>query len=31
MDDDRWARLCAAHEAEVWLIKAQVESGHRPG
>jgi uncharacterized protein YndB with AHSA1/START domain len=30
MDDDRWARLCAAHEAEVWLIKAQVESGHRP-
>jgi hypothetical protein len=26
MDDDRWARLCAAHEAEIWLIKAQIEA-----
>jgi hypothetical protein len=26
MDDDRWSRLCAAHEAEIWLIKAQLES-----
>ena len=27
MDDERWARLCAAHEAEIFLIKAQIESG----
>ena len=26
MDDDRWSRLCAAHEAEIWLIKAQIET-----
>lgn len=27
MDDDRWRRLTAAHEMEVVLIKAMVESG----
>jgi len=26
MNDDRWARLCTAHEAEIWLIKAQIET-----
>lgn len=26
MDEARWARLCAAHEAEIDLIKAQIES-----
>ena len=26
MNDDRWSRLCAAHEAEIWLIKAQIEA-----
>lgn len=26
MDDDRWSRLCSAHEAEIWLIKAQIEA-----
>jgi hypothetical protein len=26
MDDDRWARLRSAHEAEIWLIKAQIET-----
>jgi hypothetical protein len=26
MDDDRWARLLSAHEAEIWLIKAQIEA-----
>ena len=30
MSDDRWSRLCAAHDAEIWLIKAQVETGQRP-
>lgn len=25
MPDDRWRRLCASHEAEIWLIKAQIE------
>ncbi|MCP8940950.1 hypothetical protein NK718_20685 [Alsobacter sp. SYSU M60028] len=30
MDEARWRRLCAAHEAEIWLIKAQIESGYRP-
>jgi hypothetical protein len=29
MDGDRWARLCAAHEAEIWLIKAQIETEYR--
>jgi hypothetical protein len=26
MDDARWSRLCAAHEAEIWLIKSQIET-----
>jgi len=26
IDDDRWARLRAAHAAEIWLVKAQIES-----
>ena len=26
MDEDRWARLCSAHEAEIWLIKMQIET-----
>lgn len=26
MDDARWQRLCATHEAEIWLIKAQIEA-----
>jgi len=26
MSDDRWQRLCAAHDAEIWLIKSQMES-----
>ena len=26
MADDRWFRLCAAHEAEIWLIKTQLET-----
>jgi hypothetical protein len=26
MSDERWARLCAAHEAEIWLIKSQIET-----
>jgi hypothetical protein len=26
MDDERWARLCAAHEAESFLIKSQIET-----
>ncbi|MET0605290.1 MAG: hypothetical protein ABWZ80_02440 [Beijerinckiaceae bacterium] len=26
MGDDRWARLRASHEAEIWLIKAQIEA-----
>lgn len=25
MDDDRWRRLCALHEAEIILIKGQIE------
>jgi hypothetical protein len=25
MTDDRWAQLCAAHDAEIWIIKARVE------
>jgi len=25
MPEDRWLRLQAAHEAEIWLIKAQIE------
>ena len=26
MTDERWARLCASHEAEIWLIKSQMET-----
>jgi hypothetical protein len=26
MDEDRWVRLRSAHEAEIWLIKAQIEA-----
>ena len=29
MDDARWSRLCAAHEAEIWLIKSQIETAAR--
>jgi hypothetical protein len=29
MNDDRWARLRAAHEAEIWLIKTQIEATAR--
>ena len=25
MQQDRWSQLCAAHEAEIWLIKARLE------
>ena len=25
MADDRWAQLCAAHNAEIWIIKARIE------
>jgi hypothetical protein len=25
MPDDRWAQLCAAHNAEIWIIKARIE------
>ena len=28
MADERWARLCATHEAEIFLIKAQIETRH---
>ncbi|HET8728920.1 MAG TPA: hypothetical protein VFO41_15570 [Alphaproteobacteria bacterium] len=31
MKDERWERLCATHEAEIWLIKAQIETGGRRG
>ncbi|WP_293853237.1 hypothetical protein [uncultured Alsobacter sp.] len=30
MADERWRRLCSAHETEILLIKAQIESGYRP-
>ncbi len=26
MSEERWQRLCAAHEAEIWLIKSQLEA-----
>ncbi len=29
MSDERWARLCSAHEAEIWLIKSQIEGANR--
>jgi hypothetical protein len=25
MAADRWAQLCAAHDAEIWIIKARIE------
>jgi hypothetical protein len=25
MTDDRWTQLCAAHDAEIWIIKARIE------
>ncbi len=28
MSDERWSRLCATHDAEIWLIKAQAEAQH---
>ena len=28
MTDERWQRLCATHETEIWLIKAQAEARH---
>ncbi|HWW78247.1 MAG TPA: hypothetical protein VNY82_01545 [Steroidobacteraceae bacterium] len=32
MEDDRWAQLCAAHDAEIWIIKARIEgAGRAPG
>jgi hypothetical protein len=30
MPADRWRRLCSAHDTEILLIKAQIESGYRP-
>ena len=31
MEAARWARLCSAHETEIWLIKEQIEARNRPG
>ena len=31
MDPERWQRLCASHEAELWLIKAQIERDYQGG
>jgi len=28
MGQERWERLCSAHEAEIWLIKEQIETEH---
>jgi hypothetical protein len=28
MDDERWERLRTAHDAEIWLIKVQIEQDH---
>ena len=30
MTDERWSRLCATHEVEVLLIKAQTEAATKP-
>ena len=30
MTEERWRRLQAAHEAEIWLIKEQIESRTMP-
>lgn len=27
MSTDRWQQLCATHEAEIWLLRAQIERG----
>lgn len=29
MGEERWRRLVATHEAEIWLIKAQIETAER--
>lgn len=29
MEDERWLRLCASHEAEIFLIKGQIEALQR--
>ncbi len=29
MSDERWMRLCASHDAEIWLIKSQMEARQR--
>jgi hypothetical protein len=29
MGQERWERLCASHEAEIWLIKEQIETEYR--
>ena len=29
MSQERWERLCASHEAEIWLIKEQIEAEYR--
>ena len=32
MADDRWAQLCTAHDAEIWIIKGRLEGpGRAPG
>jgi hypothetical protein len=31
MSEERWQRLCATHEAEIWLIKAQAEARQASG
>jgi hypothetical protein len=28
MGEERWERLCASHEAEIWLLKAQIEADY---
>ena len=30
MASDRWAQLCAAHDAEIWIIKARIEGPVAP-
>jgi hypothetical protein len=29
MSDERWLRLRAAHDAEIWLVKEQIETRYR--
>jgi hypothetical protein len=31
METERWARLKATHEAEIWLLKLQIEAAHAAG